>query len=58
MLPFMRKELGCLFLIVLVIICIVVLIGALNFVFSINYEEVRLAFVDWYNNLIDNLKNG
>lgn len=58
MLSFIRKELGCLFLIVLVIICIAVLIIALGFVFSINYEEVVQAFVDWYNNLIDNLKNG
>lgn len=57
MFSFMRKELGCLFLIVLIIICIVVLIIALGFIFSINYEEVVQAFVDCYNNFIDNMKN-
>ena len=56
MLSFLRKELGCLFLIILFIVCIIGLIILLNVLFSIDFNEVKQAFIDWYNNTINSFK--
>ena len=56
MLSFLRKELGCLFLIILFIVCIIGLIILLNVLFSIDFNEVKQAFIDWYNNMINSFK--
>ena len=56
MLSFFRREISCLFLIILIIVCIIGLIIAINVLLSVDFESVRQAFIDWYNNTIESFK--
>lgn len=57
MFSFLRSEIGCLMLILLFIVCIIGLIIAINVLLSVDFNEVRQAFIDWYNNTIESFKN-
>jgi len=57
MLNFLSKGIGCLFGIVITIICIVIIVILINVLLSVDYISVRNDFIQWLDNLKNSLAN-
>lgn len=57
MFTFFHKGLMLFVGLIVAIICIIIIVVLVNTLLSIDYMAVRNDFVNWLNNLIDNLRN-